>query len=222
MVLNIMINNMQKIKYDTSKWNWQKDYGRILPSVIPLCDIKNNIDVLKRENDQSTMYHALFYLWADTNWFKESYSSFIKEVVRPLYNESIVVQKIPTFRICFPNNIAVGEFHKDRWYRDESWAKNVQEDNFFLPFTDAFGNNTIQVESEEDKGDYSPMECEYGEMIQWDGSNLTHGNNINDTGKCRVSVDFRVIKLSNYLPSEHGSINMKTKFKLGEYYQLIN
>ncbi len=64
-------------------------------------------------------------------------------------------------------------------------------------------------------------DCKYGNIIQWDGSNLTHGNKINKTGKARVSIDFRVIKYSNYKPSEHGSINTKTKFQIGGYYKIL-
>ena len=59
----------------------------------------------------------------------------------------------------------------------------------------------------------------YGECIQWDGSNLTHGNHINKTGKTRVSVDFRVMLESNYVPNEHGSINTHTIFMKGAYYK---
>jgi ectoine hydroxylase-related dioxygenase (phytanoyl-CoA dioxygenase family) len=149
------------------------------------------------------------------------YDEFILNVVKPLYNEQIVYQAIPTFRVAYPNNIAVGEFHKDKHYRNGEWAAMVKEDNFFLPFTDAYDTNTIWVESEEDKGDYDPMNCNYGEIIQWDGCNLSHGNKINITGKARVSVDFRVIKYSNYVPSEYESINTKIKFQIGGYYKTI-
>ena len=64
------------------------------------------------------------------------------------------------------------------------------------------------------------MNCDYGEFIQWNGSDLLHGNKINDTGKTRISIDFRVIEYNNYQPSEHGSINLNMKFKIGEYYDL--
>lgn len=65
------------------------------------------------------------------------------------------------------------------------------------------------------------MNCEYGNTIQWNGSNLTHGNKINETGKARVSVDFRVIRMSNYKPSTKGSINMNVGFAIGGYYDVI-
>ena len=93
--------------------------------------------------------------------------------------------------------------------------------NFFLPFTRAYGTNTIWVESEEDEGDYKPMNIKYGEFVQWDGSNLSHGNKKNITQTTRVSVDFRVMPYSTYKPSNHGSINTKTKFEIGGYYDII-
>ncbi len=211
---------MNKINYDLNRFPF-KEKLEYLFKVNNLQTLNDNIEVLSREKDQSTKYHILYYNWARTEEFIQLYDKFILEVVKPLYNEQIVYQAIPTFRIAYPNNVAVGEFHKDKTYRDTKWAIEVDEDNFYLPFTDAFDTNTIWVESEENKGDFAPMDCKYGNIIQWDGSNLTHGNKINKTGKARVSIDFRVIKYSNYKPSEHGSINTKTKFQIGGYYKIL-
>ena len=161
----------------------------------------------------------MFYKWIREKETLELYSKFIHDVIRPLYNEKIIYQSIPTFRVCYPNNIAVGEFHKDKYYRNRDWAEKVNELNYFLPITDAYDTNTIWVESEEDKGDYTAMNCSYGEVVQWDGSNLTHGNYINKTGKCRISMDFRVIKKSKYIDSDHKTINTKVKFGIGGYYK---
>jgi ectoine hydroxylase-related dioxygenase (phytanoyl-CoA dioxygenase family) len=209
---------MIKVNYNTQQFLFSKKLSQLF-KVEDLSSINNNVEVFSREKDQSTKWHQLYYEWARTEEFTQLYDKFISEIVRPLYDEDIVYQAIPTFRVAYPNNIAVGEFHKDKAYRDINWATDVNEDNFYLPFTDAFDTNTIWVESEEDKGDFAPMNCNYGELIQWDGSNLTHGNKINKTGKTRISVDFRVIKYSNYKPSEYGSINTKTKFQIGEYYK---
>jgi hypothetical protein len=210
---------MNKIIYNTNHFPFAEKLQQLF-EVNDLSTLNDDITVFSREKDQSTPYHKLYYEWARTEEFTQLYEQFILNVIRPLYDEDIVYQAIPTFRVAYPNNIAVGEFHKDKFYRDINWATDVDEDNFFLPFTDAFDTNTIWVESEEDKGDFSPMNCKYGELIQWDGSNLMHGNKINETEKARISVDFRVIKYSNYKPSEHGSINTKTKFQIGEYYKI--
>lgn len=211
---------MNKINYDRNRFPFKEKLQHLF-EVDNLQTLNDSIEVLSREKDQSTKYHTLYYNWARTEEFILMYEEFILNVIKPLYNEQIVYQSIPTFRVAYPNNIAVGEYHKDKWYRDADWAVEVDEDNFFLPFTDAFDTNTIWAESQEDKGDYSPMNCNYGEVIQWDGSNLTHGNKINTTGKARVSIDFRVMKYTNYKPSEQGSINTKTKFQIGGYYKAI-
>jgi len=211
---------MTKITYNTDIFPFKSKLEQLF-QVQDLSGINENIEVFSREKDQSTKYHKMYYEWARTDEFIKLYEKFILEVIRPLYGEQIVYQSIPSFRVAYPNNIAVGEYHKDKFYRDINWAIEVDEDNFFLPFTDAFDTNTIWVESEEDKADFAPMNCNYGETIQWDGSNLMHGNQINKTGKTRVSVDFRVMKYSNYKPSKHGSINTKTLFTLGGYYKTI-
>jgi hypothetical protein len=211
---------MKKFNYDTDKYNFKSKLEKIF-DIEELASLNDDIKIFTRENDQKTHWHKLYYEWSRSQEFSSLYDNFILHYIKPIYNEEIVCQKIPTFRVAYPNNIAVGEFHKDKFYRDQSWAEYVKEDNFYLPFTNAFDTNTIWVESEEDKGDFSPMNCLYGEFIQWDGSNLMHGNKTNLTGKARVSVDFRVIKSSNYIPSEHGSMNTKSKFQIGEYYKLI-
>ena len=209
---------MIKINYNKEQFLFKEKLEQLF-GINELSSLNENIlEVFTREQDQSTTYHKIYYEWARTEEFTQMYDQFILKVIKPLYNEQIVYQAIPTFRVAYPNNIAVGEFHKDKFYRDANWANDVKEDNFFLPFTDAFDTNTIWVESEEDK---RPMNCKYGETIQWDGSNLMHGNRINETGKTRVSADFRIIKYSNYKPSEHGSINTKSKFQIGEYYKTI-
>lgn len=211
---------MNKYTYDTNHYNFQ-DLLRSTFNVYHLDTINDNVEVFSREKDQSTKWHKLYYDLARTPEFISMYEDFIKNIVKPIYNEEIVYQAIPTFRVAYPNNIAVGEYHKDKWYRNDKWAAKVKEDNFYLPFTDAFDTNTIWVESKEDKGDFTPMNCSYGECIQWDGCNLMHGNKINTTGKARVSVDFRIIKYSNYVPSEYESINTKIKFQIGGYYKTI-
>ena len=211
---------MKRIKYNIVNFPFSQLVSKLF-NVNKLSEISDNIEILSRKTDQSTLYHKRYYKWARTNEFINLYDEFILNIIKPIYNEKIVYQSIPTFRICYPNNIAVGEFHKDKHYRDVNWAEQVKEDNFCLPFTKAYDTNTVWVESEENKGDYAPINCEYGEIVQWDGSNLAHGNKVNQTGKCRISVDFRVMKYSNYIPSNQGSINTKTKFQIGDYYKTI-
>ena len=76
-----------------------------------------------------------------------------------------------------------------------------------------------RVESEIGKEDYLPMEADYGELWYWNGATLKHGNKLNDTGKARVSVDFRIIPVAKYVDEGKQSITNKTKMVLGEYWK---
>ena len=67
-----------------------------------------------RENDFKTEFHEKFYTIGNT--FYSVYEAFIRNVVLPKFDESIVYQRIPNFRIHMPNNLAVGEFHRDTDY----------------------------------------------------------------------------------------------------------
>ena len=175
-----------------------------------------------REHDQSTKWHKMFYkMIREDKTFDETYMNFLREYIKPRFKEEIVYQKIPTFRVHLPNNVSVGEFHKDKNYRNEEWAEKVREINYYVPLTKAYDTNTIWTESEEDKGDFKPMNSNYGECIEWEASKLTHGNKDNLTSETRVSFDFRVIPKSRYVDSNHLTINTKILFGIGGYYEVL-
>ena len=209
-----------KISYDTERFNFrsliQKHYGvedltqinKLLDKEVPFFEDKTF--------DQSTDIHKHFYKIYDNDEFLSLYRSFIKEIIQPGYGEAVVYQAKPTFRVHLPNNVAVGEWHKDGDYSHQR-----TEVNYWMPFTKAFGNNTIWIESEEDKGDYQSYDVDYGEVLIFNGAFLKHGNKPNDTGVCRVSVDFRIIPFSQYQALKCESSNLKLKFEIGGYYNLL-
>lgn len=217
---------MEYINYNTANFSFKELVKKAIKSD-NLAFIHKNKDFayfkkFERKNDQSTHYHKKFYEFARTKEFMVLYYEFIEKVIKPTFKSTeIVFQKIPTFRLHFPGNLAVGEFHRDRNYRDKSWSKHVQEYNFFLPVTEAYDTNTIWLESEEGKEDFFPMNTEYGKVVKWDGSNLLHGNKTNEESTTRISFDFRVMPIDRYIPSNKGSINTNTKFMIGDYYDRI-
>lgn len=206
---------MIKRSYDTNEY----PFLSVLKSIFDIEDLSqahnhHQFELLKRENDQKTPFHKIYY--HNFELIKPIYEDLIKYEILPIYGEAVVYQKIPTFRIQIPNNVGVGEWHKDKQYNH-----NQSEINFFLPFTPAFDTNTIWAESEEDKGDFTPIEGDYGDFIEWRGVSLTHGNKINQTNASRVSVDFRIIPLSQWKPAEGSAINTGVKFDIGGYYEIM-
>lgn len=164
------------------------------------------VEVFKRENDQQTPFHTRFYHYFKEHPINSAYENLIREVVQPYIGEDVVYQTIPSFRIQFPDNLAVGEKHKDSDY-----SHSTDEINFWLPLTDAKNTNTLWIE---DKA----YPVAYGEILVFDGANREHENKVNKEGYTRVSLDFRVIPKSKYKPSVKTSINTKLSMSIGGYW----
>jgi len=210
-----------KIQYDTKKYDFKSIIEKIMSDDNHDVDLYNlhkikDYDVLKREEDQSTIWHKKYY----DKFFNEVeplYKELINEIKEMFNYDEIIYQKIPTFRVHLGNgNLAVGEWHKDRAYNH-----GTTEVNFWLPFTDTNEENSVWMESKEDKGDFKPYKVNYGEILVFDGANLTHGNKENKSDKTRVSIDFRLVSVDKFKPNQEGSINMNVKFDLGGYFNKL-
>jgi hypothetical protein len=211
---------MQRMPLETTHLDYDTDrypFRRIIQDLLGeerLEEIHEGVEYerLTREKDQSTEFHRLYYDNLDDRFFTV-YRAFLAEVVRPFIGEDVVYQRIPTFRVHLPDNVAVGEFHRDRDY-----AHGEGEINFWLPVTHAWGTNAVWIESLEGAEDFQPYEVSVGQVLVFDSVNLAHGNKLNTTGKTRVSFDFRVIPRSQYRPSDRVSVNTGTQFALGGYF----
>ena len=203
--------------YDTERYPFRKIIEKILKQS-DLENIHNNFDffLLERTKDQSTKFHKLFYSEYETSGFKDLYEDFIKTYVAPELDAKVINQAKPTFRVHMHDNLGVGEFH-----RDSDYEHPLEEINFLVPVTEAIDTSTVWIESETDLADYAPINLKYGECLVFRGGLLTHGNKINKTGKSRISFDFRVIPEKFFKPSAGSSINSGMKFKIGEYYNLL-
>ena len=214
------MNRKEKHPYDLDRYCFRDEIEKIFDTnrlekihEIEKCDF----NILNLETDQTTKLHKKFYKKVRETNFLTQYEKFLKEVILPHFNENLLYQKIPTFRVQVPNNLSVAEYHNDK-----SYSHSPHEVNIFLPITDAKETYTIWAESEENLGDYSPMNAEYGEYYIWDGANLKHGNKINKSNISRFSVDFRVLPFSKYDEQNlKETITTKTKLKLGSYFELM-
>ena len=211
-----------KISYDIQKYPFRQIVSQMLEvwdgDTIPLENLHTlqHYDLLVREKDQSTIWHKRYYEKYKEQ-FLPTYLELIKELKERFGYDEIIYQAIPTFRIQLANgNVAVGEWHKDKKYNH-----NTNEITFWMPFVNTNHSNTIWMESKEDKGDYRPYEVKYGEILVFNGANLYHGNNPNESGETRVSVDFRLVDSNKFIPNESSSINMKSKFDIGGYFEKI-
>ena len=215
------LNTPYKITYDIEKYPFRRIVSEMLEVQGETTSLENlhlleHYDLLIREKDQSTIWHKKYYEKCK-NDFLPTYLELVKELKERFDYDKIVYQVIPTFRVQLANgNLAVGEWHKDKAYNH-----GTSEVNFWMPFVDTNDYNTIWMESEEDKGDYKPYKVKYGEILVFSGANLRHGNKPNESMSTRVSVDFRFVDPIKFIPNEGGSINMKTRFMIGEYFETM-
>ena len=214
------MHQKERYSYNLDEYNFRHEIEKMFGTdqlerihEIEDCDF----GILDMETDQTTYLHKKFYEKVEETNFLNDYKKFIKDVILPHFNEDLLYQKIPTFRIQVPDNISVAEFHNDK-----SYSHSPDEVNIFLPITEAKETYTIWSESQENLGDYSPMNAEYGEYYIWDGANLKHGNKINESNISRFSVDFRVLPFSKYDENNmQETITTKIKLKLGSYFELM-
>lgn len=206
----------QLLDYDPAEYPFAETVSSIFDSddLSTLGAGDRRYGVLTRESDQSTAYHSAFY--ARVADLLPTYERFVRAVIAPLFagESEIVYQRVPTFRIHLPDNLAVGTFH-----RDTEFGHSVDEQNFWLPITSADGSNSIWIESRPNKGDYRPMRVRYGQVLHFDAARLMHGNRLNESGRTRLSLDFRVIPGSRYRPrADAVTVNTRMSLSVGGYF----
>ncbi len=215
----------EKYYYDHRKYKFAEKVKEIfdiedlglLHTKLP-SNIKYN-ELHKLGEDNKTWYHETFYkpINEGNSDIISMYEELIGSEVSKLLNfDKFLYQRVPTFRVHTPNNIAVGGWHRDRDYNHSPY-----EINFYMPLNLAKDSSTIWAESREGKEDYSPINGDCGQIIVWDGANLKHGNMVNKTGRTRVSMDFRVMDYTRYDQSTtKETVSASKKLILGDYFKL--
>ncbi|MGB3441060.1 MAG: hypothetical protein WBA97_20105 [Actinophytocola sp.] len=197
------------------------DFGSALRRVYGVEDLAALIPAAPMERltwqtDQATEYHAMFYKEFDAE-IKELYREFVADFVPSILGtKEFCFQRVPTFRLHFPGNVAVGEFHTDGDYNHEDG-----EVNFWVPFTNAWGTNSVWIETALGNSDYQPWKLAPGQVLKFDAVHWSHGNKVNDTGATRVSFDFRCIPMTDYAPSEKRTVDAKRGLWIGDYYDVL-
>ena len=207
---------MRKIQYDSSEIQFRECIKTALGVSDKLEDIHKSFvwELRTRETDQNTPLHKAYYDNFESV-VSPVWEQFVSEVIAPQMEGDFLYQKIPTFRVQLPRNVAVGEFHKDSKYGHQDGAVNL-----YIPVTELNECNTILVETEDGSNEYTPLLCKYGEFFVWDGVNLKHGNKQNKSDVTRVSVDARIVlgSVAESMPPAK-SINMNTPLAEGWYYK---
>ncbi|MES1921058.1 hypothetical protein MHBO_002656 [Bonamia ostreae] len=153
------------------------------------------------------------------------YKKFVTKNVLPLFEETeFAVQKEPNFRVCFPDNTAIGETGKEQsdkigLHKDSDYGHPTGEINFIVALTDIFDSNGLFFETFPKSNKFVPLKMGYGQFFQFYGNQCRHYNLLNVTKNTRVSLDFRVVPMSVYDEFNlEKSVHSGRKFVIGDYY----
>jgi len=219
--------------YDTNKYNFYNIIQKIYNINTPLEYIHTSTyqpftKQVLFDTDTCTPYHKKYYNSPFYNEFVSAYNDFIIENIVPIFNEDIVIQKEPSFRISLPNNSALGKCTNDKdpeiigMHCDADYNHPAEEINFMLTITGQGETNSCYIETQPNKGDFFPVKMEKGEFMSFYGNKCRHYNKLNITNKTRISFDFRVIPYSMYKENNSIAVHSKRKFSIGEYFTLIH
>ena len=173
-------------------------------------------------SDQATIFHKAIYstfdlpnFYSTKFWFH--YKKLCLEIVDKLKNQTNYygewsIQRYPTLRFQFPNNISVFEFH-----RDSDYEHPLGEINCFYAITECKNSSALQVEKNLGFEDYFPLNLKSGEYAILNTSIYKHGDLTNKTTKTRVSMDFRFIP-DKYLNNTKVSKTNSIKLNSNEYF----
>jgi len=155
--------------------------------------------------------------------FDRIYKELLRDVIGPsIGGGRVLYQRAPTFRTYLPSVVPMGKMHND-----ESYHHQPSELNIWLPISNhVSGNNSLWVESSPAKGDFHPLNLEYGQIFRGWLNQCRHFTQANDTGYTRVSIDFRVVSEDSggHDPSFHAGVRrgakacFQTKFDVGGFY----
>lgn len=181
-------------------------------------------------NDRDTDLHKIFYKKIKSdNDFKEIYCNLINDIHNYFFPEEeyLLYQSFPSLRVQFMDSVAIPP-HYDS---DHIGNHPIGEKNFLLPLTEMNKTRTIWLETKPGEKDFYPVNLNYGDLFYFNGNKCTHYNEKNIEGKMRLSLDFRVITISDYLkycqndivitkPRDPEKIRDPKKMIMGGYYQL--
>ena len=216
---------MKILNYNTKKYYFADIIGSLYDTTLDNLDNEDQKTNLTLGKDTHTSFHKDYYkrIDADGGWpeFNNLYQAFVREVIFPLFEDDVLLyQATPGIRFCRPGAKAVYRWHSDG---DDHHRHPLGELNIYLPLTKSFNNNTIWVESLPGLGDFAPVNLNYGQFMIGYLNQCRHGNMDNDTGKTRVSFDFRVMPGFAYDEKcERVTCTTKQPFTVGGYYDIMN
>ena len=219
------------LTFSTSEYPFQELMKKILglqgdlTQAHTLIEGSTEWDQISFQNDTSTEFHKKYYKSPYYHEMVELYQHFLQTWLLPqLQEDEYIVQKEPSFRIHIPNNTALGKRGDEQdneqigLHCDGDYNHPSAEMNYMITITGQSDTNSCYTETEPGKGDFHPINIQYGEVFRFYANQCRHYNKKNISQNTRISFDFRVIPASKYQEGDAAAIHSGRKFTVGGYY----
>lgn len=182
--------------------------------------------------DIETDLHKKFYTAIKSDdTFKSAYCKLIHDIRAEFFpdEQGLVYQSFPSIRFQFVGNKSVPP-HCDS---DDIGRHPLGERNFLLPLTKMTGTTRLFIESTPGANDSKGIDMEYGDLLYFNGNKCIHHNEVNTESFMRISFDFRVITISDYMkylatstisqtnPRDPDGSRKPVRLTIGGYYQCM-
>ncbi len=199
--------NTAILKYDTARYPFTRLAEAYMGDLTKLHD--ERVGRLQ-PGAERTPFHAQLYAIGDP--FLSLYRAFVRELL-DIEAGLYLYQAVPSFRVHLPGNVATGNFHKD-----SDFGHSVASLNFLVPLTPMAQSSSVWLEGYGGDGSIAPVQLTPGRYLRFHGAVLSHGSYPNETGRTRVSFDFRVLPKAAYKDEGKKSAQLGMALTLGEYY----
>lgn len=220
--------------YDSTRYRLREFIEELYESDVE--SIQNrSIDFLTKEpgtlQDVDSDLHKRFYTTIkSSDKFKTIYCSLIRDIFNEFFKgePALIYQSFPSIRFQFVGNKCIPP-HCDS---DETGKHPIGERNFLLPITKMVGTTRLFIESTPGSNDNCGIDMDYGEILYFDGNKCVHYNQTNTEGFVRISFDFRVITIADYMkyldytitttnPRDPEQLRKPVRMVVGGYYQCV-
>lgn len=229
MINTKMINPIQRKRFVAARGVCES-ISQLISSSFGVCSIEELHTVIKcetfnRSTDQASSLHKVIYSEFDKSVNKSEIlrkyyllcAEWLNDLTTMYSCTDWAIQRYPSVRAQFPENISVFEFH-----RDSDYCHPLGEINHFLAITEAKETATLYVEHTLGWSDFRPLNLDSGESAILNTSVFKHGDYTNKEGYTRLSIDFRAIPVhvleSGGFASPRISLTKKKLFDTSDYY----
>lgn len=193
-----MLKNARWLSYSTQKYPFARILEKEVFKTRPLTKLHEKYALYKKrkglaglEYQDNLKLRSLMQNQASDSHLYKLYHAFIANVISKEFGGKISYSNRPQMRVHLAGTPSVSA-----WHRDVDVTDRPDQINVWLPFTDAYGTNTLWVESDYGLGDYQAVEVAYGQALLFDGGFLSHGTIANTSADTRISLDFRFAVLN--------------------------